>query len=204
MSKIGLVSACRVCNFLYWPCRIAYRYAVRGDVVYHNAAGTDGDVVADGNSWKDGDAAANPAVVTDSDGFCPFLPCVAFHGVGAVAGGVDADVGADEAVVADGDEGFIEDGKAKVGEEAFAHADVLAVVAVEGLVDEGVVVGLAEYALQECVAFLQQGGTHMVVLPAEVFHFVEFLDEFLVVGLIDEAGGHFFLFCHDVCRCQML
>lgn len=172
--------------------------------MYYNAAGTDGDVVADGNSWKDGDAAANPAVVTDGDGLCPFLPCVAFHGVGAVAGGVDADVGADEAVVADGDEGLVEDGKAKVGEEAFAHADVLAVVAVEGLVDEGVVVGLAEYALQECVAFLQQGGTHMVVLPAEVFHFVEFPDEFLVVGLIDEAGGHFFLFCHDVCRCQML
>ena len=170
----------------------------------HYAAGADGDVVADGDPRKDGDATANPTVVADGDGLCPFLPRVAFRRVGAVAGGVDADVGTDEAVVADGDEGLVEDGKAKVGEEAFAHADVLAVVAVEGLVDEGVVVGLAEYALQECVAFLQQGGTHMVVLPAEVFHFVEFPDEFLVVGLIDEAGGHFFLFCHDVCRCQML
>ena len=184
-------------NVFDGPCRISYRYAVRGDVVDHYAAGADGDVVADGDPRKDGDATANPTVVADGDGLCPFLPRVAFRRVGAVTGGVDADVRADEAVIADGDEGLVKDGEAEVGKEAFAHTDVLAVVAVEWLVDEGVFVGLSEYALQKGVAFLQQGGAHPVVLPAEVFHFVEFPDEFPVVGLIYEAGGHFFLFCHS-------
>lgn len=170
----------------------------------HYAAGTDGNVVADGDPRKDGNATANPTVVADGDGLCPFLPRVAFRRVGAVTGGVDADVRADEAVIADGDEGLVEDGEAEVGKEAFAHTDVLAVVAVEWLVDEGVFIGLSEYALQKGVAFLQQGGAHPVVLPAEVFHFVEFPDEFPVVGLIYEAGGHFFLFCHSAYRCRRL
>ena len=49
--------------------------------------------------------------MTNGDRLCPFLTTVALHWIGAMTGGVDADIRADETVIANGDTGFIEDGE---------------------------------------------------------------------------------------------
>ena len=58
-----------------------------------------------------------------------------------MAGRVDADIRAYKAVVADGDWGFVEYGEVEVRKEAFAYADLLAIVAVEGLDNQNLVIG---------------------------------------------------------------
>ena len=57
-----------------------------------------------------------------------------------MAGGVDTDIRADEAVVADGNIGFVEDGEVEIGKESLAHTDLFAIITAEGLVDDEVVV----------------------------------------------------------------
>ena len=53
-----------------------------------------------------------------------------------MTGSVDADIRADEAVVADCDFSFVEDCEVEVGEEAFANGYLFAVIAVERLIDD--------------------------------------------------------------------
>ena len=103
---------------------IAYGNGAGGDVADDDGAGPDGDVVADGDAREYGDAAAYPDVVADGDGQRPLLSRVTLDGVGAVTGGVYADVGTDEAVVADGHGGLVEDGEVEVGKEPFAHTNL--------------------------------------------------------------------------------
>ena len=82
---------------------------------------------------------------TSLDRLCPFSPRVPYHGVGTVACRIDAYVGSDEAVVSYGDGCLVQYYEVEVGEEASAYADVLTVVAKEGLVDEGVLVAFAQH-----------------------------------------------------------
>ena len=55
---------------------------------------------------------------------------------------VDMHAGSYETIVADGDIRLVQDSKAEVREETFADADMLAVVAIERLVDECVFIRL--------------------------------------------------------------
>ena len=83
--------------------RIADRHYVRWDILGYDRPGTDGYVVADGDSRKDCDAAADPYVVADGDRFCPLVASVPFDRICAVTGCIDAYVRADESVISDGD-----------------------------------------------------------------------------------------------------
>ena len=69
--------------------------------------GTDGAVIADGDTGKDGHITAYPDVIADGDGFSPFASCGPFGRVGAVTSGVDMYARADETVVADSDRRFV-------------------------------------------------------------------------------------------------
>lgn len=176
-------------------CRIAYGDTVGGNIVDDDTAGAYRHVVADGHSGQNGDATAYPHIMADGHGARPFLTGVALRGVCTVTSRVDADVGTNEAVVADGHESLIEDYKIEVGEEASAYSDVLSVVAVKRLVDEGFVVAAAKYLLQHGVALADERRTNLIVLPAEVFASIKIGEQSVVDSIVDLATKHLFVFC---------
>lgn len=82
-----------------------------------------------------------------------------------MAGRIDADIGADKTVVADGDAGFVEDGEIEVGKEALANAYLRTVVASKGLVDEKLIVtNMSEQCFQYLLHTLGVRGWESVVL----------------------------------------
>lgn len=186
---------------LPWNCfddaaGVADSDGVGRDVVRDDRACSDGAVVADSDARKDSHRTAYPAVVADGDRLCPLLTGVALHGVGAVAGGVDRHIGTDESVVADGNGGFVENGAMEIGKETFAHADVLAIVAIERLIDEDLVVTGTEEGQEQLLALLEVRGLDVVVAPNQVLAGVEFVFEFGVAGVIDLPCEHFFFLSH--------
>ena len=67
-----------------------------------------------------------------------------------MTGRIDADIRADETVIANGNTGFIENREIEVGKEPFANAYLLTVVAAERLVDEKLVIcHITKQALQD-------------------------------------------------------
>ena len=121
---------------LYYYAWITHSNGVRRYVFSHYTSCADGYVIADGHARQDSDAATNPHIVADVDRLCPLPTTVALHRVCAVTGGVDANIGANEAVIADSDSCFIEDCEVEVRKEPLAHTDLLAIVAVERLDNE--------------------------------------------------------------------
>ena len=120
--------------------RIADRHYVRRDILGYDRPSTDGYVVADGDSRKDGDAAADPYVVADGNRFSPFVAGVPFYWISAVAGCIDAYVRTDETVISDSDLCLVKHGEMEIGKETLAHADLLAVIAVERLIDDYLII----------------------------------------------------------------
>ena len=96
--------------------------------------------------------------MTNGDRLCPFLTTVALHWIGAMTGGVDADIRADETVIANGDTGFIEDGEVEVGKEPLADAYLFTIVATKRLVDEKLIIcHMTKQALQDFLHPLGSG-----------------------------------------------
>ena len=120
--------------------RIADRHYVRWDILGYDRPGTDGYVVADGDSRKNSDAAADPYVIADGDRLRPLVAGVPFDWVSAMAGCIDAYVRADEAVISDGDLCLVENSEVEIGKETLAYADLLAVIAIERLIDDDLVI----------------------------------------------------------------
>lgn len=118
--------------------------AVGGNVAGNDRACADGAVIADSNPRKDSNRAAYPAVVANRNRLCPFLAGITLGGVGAMAGSVDRDIRSDKSVIADGNECFIENRKVEVGKEPFTYTDMLAIVAIEWLIDKDILVTTAE------------------------------------------------------------
>ena len=145
MNVVALNVSIKTSNGFDYSAWVAHRYGVGRYISNHNRTGTYCDIVSDIDTGQDCDATANPDVVADSDRFGPFLAGVALGGVGAVAGGVDAHIGPDEAVVTDSDARFIQNCEVEVGKETLAKAYLLAVVASERLVDSAAVVGDMAY-----------------------------------------------------------
>ena len=111
------------------------------EMVYNDFyIGENGCIIADADSRKDGHAPAYPHIVADGHRLCPFAAAVPFHRVRAVAGGVDADIRADEAVVAYRYWGLVKYREIEIGEETFPHADLLPVIAVKRLVYNDIIV----------------------------------------------------------------
>ncbi len=79
--------------------------------------------------------AAYPYVVTDGNRACPFIACISFDRVGAMASSVYANVGTDKAVVANGDVSLIEHHKVEIGKESFSYTYVFAIITEERLVN---------------------------------------------------------------------
>lgn len=198
LGSLFLVHGSYVLYLLHYPGWVAYGDAVVGDVVHHDGACSDGAVVANADAREDGYGAAYPAVVAYADGLRPLHAGVALGGVGAVAGGVDGNIRSDEGIIADGYGCFVQYGEVEIGEETLADADVLAVIAVERLVDEDVLIAVAEDLLQHLSPRIEVGGAEAVVLLQQVFALVQLFDKRRVAGVIDFACQHFlFLGFHN-------
>ena len=91
-----------------------------------------------------------------------------------MASSIDAYVGAKETVVADGDHSFVKDREVEVGKEPLSQADMLAVVAVERLVDESVGICLSEHLPEHGVTCGKVGGQQVVIPLAEHLDGIEF------------------------------
>lgn len=170
---------------------------VGGDIAGYNGACSDGAVVADGYSREDSYRAANPAVVADRDGFCPFLTAVALCGVGAVASGIDRHIRSDKSIITNGNIRFVKHRKMEIGKETLSDTDMGAIIAIERLVDKDLVIASTEHFAKQCFAFLQLRGAEVVVLKNHVFAAVEFHQHFGGAGIIDLSCEHFFFFCHN-------
>ena len=133
--------------------RVADCHCAVRDVLRDYRSGPDGDVVAYSDSGENSYAAPDPNVIAYCHRLGPLIPGVPFDGVGAVAGCIYAYIRSYEAVVSDRHFCLIENGQVEVGKEAFADADLLAVVTVEGLVyDEVVVCGMSEQPFQNGIS----------------------------------------------------
>ena len=184
----------RVLDFLHHSCGVAYGDAVVGDVVHHHGTCSDGAVIAYADPREDGYGAAYPAVIAYADGLRPLHARVALGGVSAMAGSINGDIRTYESIIADADRRLIQHGEMKISEESFANADMLAVVAVERLVDEDMLIAVAEDLLQHLSPRIKVSWAEVVVLLQQVFAGVEFLGQRRVAGVIDLACQHFLLF----------
>lgn len=151
----------------YDLCRITNSDDIIGNILNDYATGTDSYVIANRHSRKDRNTASYPTVIAYSDWLCPFLTCITFLRVGAVAGRIDADVRSYEAIITDSNVCLVEDYQIDVCMETLAHTDVLAEVTIERLMNECVFICLAEKFLQEFVTLLKQGRVQLVILPTE-------------------------------------
>lgn len=152
------------------------------DIFHHHTARPDGTPIADGHSRQDGDTAAYPAVVADGHRPGPLVARIALLRVGAVAGRIDADIRADETVIANRHPCLIEHLPAEVGKKSLAHPDMLPVVAEEGLVDKRIFITLPQNLVQQPVPLLDKGRAQLVVFPAQVLHPIEFLNQLRMDG----------------------
>lgn len=101
------------------------------DVAGDDAASTDDAAFAYGDAGGDVDTAPDPDVVADFDGFGEAAASDAFLGIEGVVGGVNADAGAEEDVVANVHRCAIQDDAVEIGVEAVAQGDVKTKLAAE-------------------------------------------------------------------------
>ena len=140
LGSLFFVHGSYVLYFLHHSCGVAYGDAVAGDVVHHHRACSDGAVIAYADPREDGYGAAYPAVVAYANRFRPLHARVALGGVGAMAGSINGYIRTYESIVANGYGGFVQHGEVEISKETLADMDMLAVVAVERLVDEDMLI----------------------------------------------------------------
>ena len=116
-----------------------------------------------------------------------------------MTGRVDADIRAYKAIIAYGDWGFVEHGKVEVGKEPFAHTDLLAVVAIEGLDDQYLIVGnVSQETFQDLPCLLLLRRAQQVIVVDYLLHFRQLFNQPWVNGGINLARQHLFFFCHII------
>ena len=125
---------------LYYFAGVAYCNSVRGNIFRYDASCTNCHVITDGHTRQDSHTTTNPHIIANGDWFCPLSTAVTLYGVSTMAGCVNAYIRADKAVVTNGDWGFVEYGEVEVGKEPLTHTNLLAIVAIEGLVNQNIVI----------------------------------------------------------------
>ena len=140
LGSLFFVHGSYVLYFLHHSCGVAYGDAVVRDVVHHHRACSDGAVVAYADTREDSYGAAYPAVVAYANRFRPLHARVALGGVSAVEGGINGDIRTYESIIADADRRLVQHGEVEISEETLPDVDMLAVVAVERLVDEDMLI----------------------------------------------------------------
>ena len=112
--------------------RIASRHAVVGNVFRDDTSSGDDAACPDGDTRTNGHIATDPRIVADGYRMSRFHRVPALQVILRVLWRVEAAVGSDEHMVANGDETLIEHRTVVVDAHVFADGDAAAVVAMEG------------------------------------------------------------------------
>ena len=198
MVPVDCNGICCILQLLDDTAGIAHGDGVAGDVPGDDRAGTDGHVVADGHARQDGHRAPDPHIVADGHRQCPFAARVTLNRVSTVAGRVDAHVRPDKAIVADGHQRLVKHREIEVGEEPFTHADVLAIVAKERLVDQDVVIAhMPQQALQHRRAFSPLRRQQLIVAVNDILTLIQLLQQLRVNSRVGQSSQHFLFLGHS-------
>lgn len=175
---------------------IAHGDGVSGNITDDNRTGTNRCAVADGDAGQHRHAASYPHVVADPYGARPLHAGVALLWIGGVTSRQQTHVGPDEHIVADRYLGLIENDEIEIGEEAVAHLDVAAIVAIERRVDDRTLTATAQHLAQSRLALLKAGGLNLIVAPHAVFIGKQTFQHHRVVAVVGLSAQHFFPFGH--------
>ena len=106
-------------------------------------------------------------------------------------------VGSDEYIVAKLHLGSIQYHAVHIAIEVLSYLNVIAIVAIERLLYQKLLVRLAQEFPQYLPSPLQVGRLHQIIFVADVLAHLSFLYLFpVIVGIIQHAPSTFFLFCH--------
>lgn len=189
------------------PAGHADRDDARGDGLFHDAASADDGAVADRRPGEDDGARADPYVVAHGDGRGDLQPAPALLRVERVLRRREADVGADEHVVAERDGRAVRDHEIVIGIKVVAHRNVVAVIAPERRGDDRFFPHRAEQLCEDLCLRLPVVGAETVEAEAFVLALPYlFFKSRVVTALEKYAHGRLYL-CHDIllrpnlCRC---
>ena len=169
------------------------------DVTRHHRACTDGHIVADGHASQDGYRAPDPHVITNRHWQRPLAPRIALQRVSAVAGRIDAHIGTDKAIIADGHQRLVQYCEVEVGEEPLANADVLAIVAVERLVNQDLVVAhMPQQRLEHRGALSPHRRQQLIVAVDDILTLIQLLQQFSVDSAVGQSRQHFLFLGHSL------
>ena len=122
--------------------RIAYSDAVGRDVFNDYASCSDCAAFTNRHPRKNCHTASYPTVITNSHWLGPFLSCIAFLRVSAMAGSIDAYIRSNEDIIADCYRRLIKNNEIEVSKEFLADLDMFPIVTMEWRVYECIVIGL--------------------------------------------------------------
>ena len=86
---------------------------------------------------------------------------------------IDADIRTYKTVITNVNKGFVKHRPVEVGKETLAYMDMLAIIAIEGLVDEGLFIASSQYFVELLVSFPNQRGAYPVILPTAIFTLIQ-------------------------------
>ena len=148
--------------------RIAYSDAVGRDVFNDYASCSDCAAFTNRHPRKNCHTASYPTVITNSHWLGPFLSCIAFFRVSAMAGSIDAYIRSNEDIIADCYRRLIKNNEIEVSKEFLADLDMFPIVTMEWRVYECVVIGLTQNPLQFLIPCLEICRPYLIVFPAQL------------------------------------
>ena len=180
------------------PAGVSRRDDAGGDVSGHHGACRNHRAAADGDAGAHHGIAADPHAVPDGDGPAELQTGVPDLRRGGVSGGVETDPGTEKNMAADGDGGHIQKDTVVIGVEIVADGDLAAVVTAEGGLDPAAFPHAVQQLPQNgCTAVLVPGAG-LVVFPGQCLCPDMGFHKSLIIGPVQPAGEHAFLFCHGI------
>lgn len=165
---------------------------VIGYVFYDDRAGSDHDIIADGDPWPDNGIAAKPHIVADCHRLAEFTSGVPGGRFEWMRRCINADFGGHHAIVADDDVADIEDDAIVIREKILTDVDVAAVIAIKRRPDVEQLACFAEQIFQHWAAvfdhFLIEFSSGLPSLPVKRC-------QFRVCRIVHFPRQHFFQFC---------
>jgi hypothetical protein len=188
----------------YWPTIGDYAGGIAGDgsarrdIAGDDAAGTDYGIVPNTHPRKQDDGAADPGIAADIDWTPELQSSPARRRIARVVGGIDLHRGTNLRPIANDDRNHIENDAIETEEDVRSNSDVVAVIAVKGLPDNGAVANFGKPFSEDHprLCCTRQG---RVVSRQPSGRGGPISDQLRRIGVIQLAGQHlvFFAASHD-------
>lgn len=137
--------------------RVANGQGVDWNVLGYYTSGTDDTVVSDGDTGQYADKGTYPYIVAYMNGLGIFQSLIPLLHIQGMACCIESAVGSNKHVVAKGDGRSVQDDAVHIAIEVFTHADIIAIVAIEGLLDEEVLSGLSQQFTKQLLPLFGTG-----------------------------------------------